>query len=68
MYAGVNGYLDKIPTSSITKFERTLLDLLKSKYGHILESIEDTQVVKPEIAAEPDDIIKDMVPDFKVKK
>lgn len=42
LFAGVNGYLDKINTADISSFESQLMDLLKSKHPHVLESIEET--------------------------
>ena len=39
LFAGVRGFLDKIQTSEIGKFEKLFLDMLKSKYPHILDSI-----------------------------
>ena len=64
LYAGVNGYLDKVDTATISKFESSLMDLLKAKHPHILDSIEEHQVVKDDVASELDDVIKAMVPDF----
>src|SRR6188474_1236801 len=40
IYAGVNGYLDKLEVSQVRKFENGLLSLLRSK-GSILSSIRD---------------------------
>jgi len=37
LYAGVRGFLDKIQTSEIGKFEKLYLDHLKTKYPHILD-------------------------------
>ena len=39
LYAGVRGFLDKIQTSEIGKFEKLFLEHLKTKYPHILESV-----------------------------
>ena len=39
IFAGVKGYLDKIPTQSIGDFEQALLQKLKSKGSSILDSI-----------------------------
>ena len=37
LYAGVFGYLDKIPVSLVTKYERELLKLFKTKHQDILD-------------------------------
>ena len=39
VFAGVNGYLDKIQTSEIAKFERLFLESMRSKNADILEEI-----------------------------
>jgi len=42
IYAGVNGYLDKIEVAQVRKFESGLLSLLRTKGGDILEDIRKT--------------------------
>jgi proton translocating ATP synthase F1 alpha subunit len=39
LFAGVKGYLDKISTSDIGKFEKGYLDFLRSKHQTLLDSI-----------------------------
>ena len=40
IYAGVNGYLDPLPVSSIRSFEEKLLSLLRTKHAcDLLEAI-----------------------------
>ena len=39
IYAGVNGYLDKLPLNRIAAFESGFLSTLRSKHGDLLESI-----------------------------
>jgi F-type H+-transporting ATPase subunit alpha len=39
IYAGVNGYLDKLPLAKVRPFEDGLLSTLRSKYAEILEKI-----------------------------
>jgi F-type H+-transporting ATPase subunit alpha len=39
IFAGVNGYLDGIPVSEVTRFEREFLDELRDKGRDILEAI-----------------------------
>ena len=39
IYAGVNGYLDKIPTGSIASYEEGLLELFRTKETAILDAI-----------------------------
>ncbi len=39
IYAGVNGYLDKIPAQSVGRFEQSLLDDIRANGADILETI-----------------------------
>ena len=39
IYAGVNGYLDKVSIENISKFETDLMNLIKSSHKDILKSI-----------------------------
>ena len=41
IFAGVRGYLDKIPVGDITRFEAAMLSELRSRHAEILESIRD---------------------------
>ena len=52
LYAGVRGFLDKIQTSEIGKFEKLYMDLLKSKHPHILESIKTSKELTDKVNAE----------------
>jgi F-type H+-transporting ATPase subunit alpha len=42
IYAGVRGYLDKIQTSEIPKFERKFLEFMKATYKPIMDEIRKT--------------------------
>lgn len=39
IYAGVRGYLDKVQTSEISKFEGLFLDYMKTNHKNVLEEI-----------------------------
>ncbi|HKH30855.1 MAG TPA: hypothetical protein VKA45_07360, partial [Gaiellaceae bacterium] len=41
LYAGVNGYLDEIPTEDVPRFQDELRETLRTE-GSILESIQET--------------------------
>ena len=45
IYAGVNGYLDKVSTENISKFETDLMNLIKSSHKDILKSIRDEKAL-----------------------
>ena len=43
IYAGVNGYLDKLPLDKVSPFEDGLLSTLRSKHADLLESIRSSK-------------------------
>ncbi|HZG44752.1 MAG TPA: F0F1 ATP synthase subunit alpha [Allosphingosinicella sp.] len=42
IFAGVNGYLDDVPTEAVTRFESGLLSHVRSEHGQVLSTIRDT--------------------------
>jgi F-type H+-transporting ATPase subunit alpha len=48
IYAGVKGYLDKLPVSDVGRFEAELLRYVKSRHGEILAAIVRDKQIKPE--------------------
>jgi F-type H+-transporting ATPase subunit alpha len=62
LYAGVRGFLDKVQTSEIGKFEKLFLDHLKSKYHHILDSIRTEKVLSDKVNAELKQILEEFIP------
>ncbi|MEC9022437.1 MAG: F0F1 ATP synthase subunit alpha [Pseudomonadota bacterium] len=52
IFAGVNGYLDNIPVSSVTKFEQGLLSDIRSRYSDILSGIRDTGQLSDDLLAQ----------------
>jgi F0F1-type ATP synthase alpha subunit len=47
LYAGVRGFLDKIQTSEISKFERLFMEHLKTKHPNIIASIVSEKQLTP---------------------
>ena len=45
IYAGVNGYLDKVSIENISKFETDLMNIIKSSHKDILKSIRDERAL-----------------------
>ena len=62
LYAGVKGYLDKIATSDISKFETEYLAHLKSKHSNLLETIRKDGVLSDQSNAEVAAILEDFIP------
>jgi len=51
IYAGVNGYLDKLVLNQVRPFEDGLLAFLRSKHADILEAIRSTNDLTPDVEA-----------------
>jgi F-type H+-transporting ATPase subunit alpha len=49
IFAGVNGYLDKLPVSKVTEFERGFLALLRSEHQPLLDQIREKRELTDEI-------------------
>jgi F-type H+-transporting ATPase subunit alpha len=60
IYAGVNGYLDPLPVSSVRRFEDELLRYVRAEHADILDDIRD----KKEITKETGDKLKAAVDKF----
>merc|ERR1719232_2246848 len=67
LFAGVRGYLDKIQTTEIKKFEEMYMDMLQSKASHILTEIREQQVITEKIDAELKAILEDFIPNSGLK-
>ena len=62
LYAGVRGFLDKVQTSEIGKFEKLFLDHLRTKHPHILESIKTEKQVSDKVNADLKQILEEFIP------
>lgn len=67
LYAGVRGYLDKLQTSEIKRFEELYMDLLQTKASHILTTIREEKVLTEKIDAELKAILEDFIPNSGLK-
>jgi F-type H+-transporting ATPase subunit alpha len=64
IFAGVRGYLDRMPVGAITRFEAKLRGVLKAKHGDILEAIRRDQEIKPETEAKLTSMLEGLVKAF----
>ena len=64
IFAGVKGYLDKIPTQKIGEFEKSLLQKLNSKDSKILESIRKDKSISDETDQALKDVLDQLVKSF----
>ncbi|MFB6346390.1 MAG: F0F1 ATP synthase subunit alpha [bacterium] len=67
VFAGVNGYLEEIPTEHVTQFEQELLDDVESTHPDLLEKIESEGELTDEIEAELDEAVQSVVDQYKSK-
>jgi F-type H+-transporting ATPase subunit alpha len=63
VYAGVRGFLDKMVTAEIPKFEQKFLKHLRSNHPGILNKIRDTGVLSKEDDAELKTILEQFIPE-----
>ncbi len=61
IFAGTNGYLDKVPVSDVAKYEAELLTFLRTKKADVLQWITDAD---PKIKGEPADKLKAVLDEF----
>ena len=64
IYAGVNGYLDKVKVSDVQRFEQQLLDALRSRGQHILGEIRSSGVFSDESEKELRALLDDFAKTF----
>lgn len=67
IYAGVNGYLDKLPTSEVTEFEEFLLFNLRTEGAKLLERIREARKLDEKLTVEVRQFIEHMLTTFKPK-
>jgi F-type H+-transporting ATPase subunit alpha len=60
IYAGINWYLDNIPTEQIASYESWLYDFIESAYSDFDSNLEN----KPELSSENEDKIKQILKEF----
>ena len=51
IFAGVNGFLDTVPTKDVTRFEAAFLSEMRSKHADLLASIRDTKDLSADTTA-----------------
>ncbi|HET9428489.1 MAG TPA: F0F1 ATP synthase subunit alpha [Allosphingosinicella sp.] len=64
IFAGVNGFIDTVPTDAVTRFEGALLSHMRSDHADILGKIRDTKALDDDTAASLKSIIGDFVKTF----
>src|SRR5919107_1670833 len=57
IFAGVNGFLDTVPTDAVTRFESALLSHMRAEHEDLLGKIRDTKALDDDTAAELKSVI-----------
>jgi F-type H+-transporting ATPase subunit alpha len=64
IFAGVNGFLDSVPTDAVTRFEGALLSHMRSDHEDVLVTIRDTKTLDDDTAGKLKTILGDFVKSF----
>lgn len=64
IYAGVKGYLDKVPTKDVVAFESRFLGKLKADHKDILDAVRNEQKISEEVEKKLKDVLADFVKTF----
>ncbi|MGI8526978.1 MAG: F0F1 ATP synthase subunit alpha, partial [Pseudolabrys sp.] len=64
IYAGVNGYLDKLDVPRVKPFESGLLTLLRTKHKDILDKVRDSRDLDDATAAKLKGVVDDYAKSF----
>ncbi|HWQ61194.1 MAG TPA: F0F1 ATP synthase subunit alpha [Negativicutes bacterium] len=59
IYAGVNGYLDNIPTDQVVHYEQDFIKFMKANYAEIGKSIREKKVIDKETEAALKEAVKE---------
>lgn len=62
LYAGSRGYLDKVATNEVTKFEQLYLEHIRSKHSNILETIRTELQISAKLDADLATMIEEFLP------
>ncbi|HHW28966.1 MAG TPA: F0F1 ATP synthase subunit alpha [Syntrophomonadaceae bacterium] len=64
LYAGVNGFLDKLPVESITEFEKEYLYFMRNEHPEILQEIREKKELSEELMERMNKVIKEFTDEF----
>jgi F-type H+-transporting ATPase subunit alpha len=64
IFAGVNGFLDTVPTGDVVRFESSLLAHVRADHPQVLGKIRDTKALDDETAGQLKSLIGDFVKSF----
>lgn len=64
IYAGVNGFLDKLPVEAVLDFEKEYLRFLKNEHPEILSEIREKKVLSDDLIERMNKVIKGFMDEF----
>jgi F-type H+-transporting ATPase subunit alpha len=64
IYAGTRGYLDRVPTAQIGRFEQDLLSRLRTQHQGLLSGIRDKKALSPELESELKSVLESFTTAF----
>ena len=64
IFAGVNGYLDKVAVKDVTRYEAELLSAARNKGADLLKTIRDEQKISDETKAKLEAFLEDFTSTF----
>jgi F-type H+-transporting ATPase subunit alpha len=64
IYAGVNGFLDKLPIEAVLDFEKEYLRFLKNEHPEILSEIREKKVLSDDLIERINKVIKGFMDEF----
>jgi F-type H+-transporting ATPase subunit alpha len=64
IFAGVNGFIDNVPTEAVTRFEGALLSHMRSDHADTLAAIRDTKALDDATSDKLKSVIGDFVKTF----
>jgi F-type H+-transporting ATPase subunit alpha len=64
IYAGVNGFLDKLPVEAVLNFEKEYLRFLKNEHPEILSEIREKKVLSDDLIERMNKVIKGFMDEF----
>jgi len=64
IFAGVNGFIDTVPTDAVTRFESALLSHMRSEHADVLTKVRDTKALDDDTSSSLKSIIGDFVKTF----
>merc|ERR1712241_1134894 len=67
IYCGVRGYLDKLVTKEIGKFEELYLETIETKHGHLLTEIRESGTISEKTDGELKALLDDFMPNCGLK-